>query len=61
MAQAQTLSDSFWFEASEVHYCPKCSSRMSKVSPMQGLSVLSERIVRCPKCHYIALSAKSVD
>ena len=61
MAQAQALSNSFWFEASEIPYCPKCSSRMSKVSPMQGLSVLSERIVRCPKCHYIALSAKPIE
>ena len=61
MAQAQTLSESSWFEVSEVHYCPKCSSRMTKVSPMQGLSVLSERILRCPKCHYITLSATSVD
>jgi len=61
MAQAQALSESFWFEASDIQYCPKCSSRMVKVSPMQGLSVLSERIFRCPKCRYITLSAKPAE
>jgi Zn finger protein HypA/HybF involved in hydrogenase expression len=61
MAQAQALSNAYWFKGSEIPHCPKCSSRMSKVSPMQGLSVLSERIVRCPKCHYITLSAKPVE
>ena len=56
MAQAQVLSETSWFEVSETQCCPKCSSRMEKVSLMQGLAALSERIVRCPKCHYIGLA-----
>lgn len=58
MSQAQAMSDTSWFEASDTRFCPKCTSRMNKVSPIQGLSALSERILQCPKCHYITLSAR---
>ena len=61
MTKAQALSESRWSDHSEASRCPKCSWRMDKVCPIQGLSLLSERIRRCPKCRYIALSAEPVN
>jgi rubredoxin len=61
MSQAQALSTSFGFEKSEATCCPKCAARMEKVAPIQGLSLLSERILRCPKCGYVTLSARPVE
>ena len=60
MSQAQVMTDTSWFEAADSRYCPKCSSRLNTVSPIQGLSILNERIVQCPKCHYINLSARPI-
>ncbi len=61
MAQAQALSTSFEFDKPDAKRCPKCASRMDKVSPIQGLSLLSERILRCPKCGYVTLSAHRLE
>lgn len=58
MIKAQALSETAWSDHPEASICPKCSERMDKVGPIQGLSLLSERIRRCPKCRYIALSAE---
>ena len=58
MTQAEALTRTPYYRASDVEQCPKCSSRMVKAVPIQGLSALSERIIRCPRCRYITLTER---